>query len=381
MKLKKIIRDEFALLFKGKFPIALYFFIVPILFSVLFSMVYAQNSVKHIPLVIFDQENSSISRQLVQIYNDSEKFTIVDYVPDQESFEEDLATNKALVGLSIPPDFTKKVELGDASNLLLVVNSTNNLFGNVALMYSKQMNQTFSIAISQKLFEAGGILPSQSMNLVYPIHMGLRVLNNPVTGYKPFMLPGLMLNGLQIGILLAVGPLLVREYKSKKYGKEYSSLSLLIGKTIPSWILAVLSYVVSMTVLFFIMDLQIAHKVIELLAIGVAFSFFVIQAMFFFSSISVDEVFSLQVPLVYLMPGLLFSGLTWPDFLMTSFGKFFSSLLPISYAAVNLRSVLFSESDPFLWRDVSYMLLFGLLAAAVTLKIFSFRRKKSYVKG
>ena len=72
MKWITIIRDETKYLISGKVPLMLIIFFVPLLFAVLFGFVYQHNVVNHIPLAIYDQDQSSLSRQLIQMYDDSE---------------------------------------------------------------------------------------------------------------------------------------------------------------------------------------------------------------------------------------------------------------------------------------------------------------------
>ncbi len=130
MKLWQVIRDETRYLVSGRFPLLIIIFALPLFFTVLFGAIYAQNSVKHIPMAIYDQDQSSLSRTLIQMYTDSERYNVVAYVSTQEEMEQEIADSKALVVLAIPQDFSRDVKKGKGSDIALVVNSTNNMFGN-----------------------------------------------------------------------------------------------------------------------------------------------------------------------------------------------------------------------------------------------------------
>ena len=84
----------------------------------------------------------------------------------------------------------------------------------------------------------------------------------------------------------------------------------------------------------------------------------------------------MQVPLLYIMPGLLYSGLSWPDFAMSEFAKFFSALMPLTYMADTLRDLLLSGHSPTFGKNVFLMFVAGTLLHVVTIAVFSFRRKK-----
>ena len=206
MKFLQVMRDEGKYLLSGRVPLLLIIFFLPLFFTVLFGVIYQQNVVKHIPTIIYDQDQSSLSRTLVQMYADSERYDIQGYVDTQEEMEQAIADSRAMAAVAIPRDFSKRVKTGAGAEVGLIVNSTNNMFGNAALSSAQEIQRSFSVAVAQKQMEGLGKLPKDAMNMAYPVHLGVRILNNPATGYAPFMLAGLMLNGFQIGLMLVAAP-------------------------------------------------------------------------------------------------------------------------------------------------------------------------------
>ena len=51
--------------------------------------------------------------------------------------------------------------------------------------------------------------------------------------------------------------------------------------------------------------------------------------MTLFAVCSPDEVMSLQEPPLYIMPGLLYSGLSWPDFYMNQLAEVIAFIFPM----------------------------------------------------
>ena len=374
MKLREILRDEWRDLTAGRFPLIAVIFAVPLAFSIIFGFIYAQNTVRHIPMVIYDQDQTSLSRTLIQMYVDSERYEVKYYVASQEAFEQRISSDEALVGLAIPADFSKNVKKGNGAESMLMVNSTNNMFGNAALSSAQEINRGFSVAVAQKLMEGLNQLPSAAMNAAYPVHLGVRILNNPTTGYKQFMLAGLMLNGLQIAIMLVVPPMLIGECIRRRFGKETSSAMLVLGKAVFPWLAAILSYLVSMIVVVYGFDVPMRGSWFDALVVGAAFTFFVVGAMLLFSACSPNEVMSLQAPMLYIMPGLLYSGLSWPLFDMNTLAGFLAFLLPITYAGDTMRDILLAGYAPALWENAAKMIAGGLIMGLLALGIFSFRR-------
>lgn len=372
-QLKKIVRMEIRMLFWGKRPLALVF-TVPLLFCFLFGAVYMENTVRHISMIVYDEDQSSTSRALIQAYDDSERYHVVAYADNQEKLEEKLADGTAKVGISIPKNFSKDIKLGTSTTILMFFNSSNNIFANSAMTFSQEIDRTVSLGVAKKLVEGTNMLPDEAMDMVYPIHLGVRILNNPTVGYTSFMLPGIMLNGVQISLLLSVAPLLASICRHKRYDKSYSSAVLMIGKAIPYWGMGMISYGISLLVLHYVWAIPFRGSIKDIFLLGGAFIFCVIAVLYVFSAICPDEAFAMQLPLIYIMPGLLFSGLSWPTFSMQRFSKLYSASMPLTYAGDTMRDLMLEGYAPFLLHDVSCLLLGGVGAGIVAWSIFALRR-------
>lgn len=219
----QLFRDEVKYLLSGRVPLAAILIGLPLAFTLLFGMIYHDNVVNTISMVVHDEDQSSMSRQLIQMYADSERFNIVAYADSEEAMEHSINSGQAKVALGIPKDFSKDAKMGRGADLLLMVNSANNMFANAAMTASQEIARTYTIAVGQKMLETAGLLPQQAMHSVYPIQLGVRILGNPTNGYTPFMLSGLMINGLQIGIMLTIAPLLITELLRRRYDWNYAA--------------------------------------------------------------------------------------------------------------------------------------------------------------
>ena len=122
MKLVEIIREETKYLLSGRVPLLLIILGLPIFFTILFGVIYGENVVNHIPMVIYDQDQSSLSRTLIQMYTDSERYDVVSYVSTQEDMEAAINNGEALVALAIPNDFSKNVKKGIGADIMLIAN-------------------------------------------------------------------------------------------------------------------------------------------------------------------------------------------------------------------------------------------------------------------
>lgn len=377
MKLSDIIRSELRALFGSKSPAAVLLFGIPILYSIFFGCAYSSNVVKYVPTVIYDQDQTAASRTLIQAYIDSEKYEVVAQVTTQEELEQLLRENKALVAVSIPPKFAQNIKLGMASEILIQTNSTNVMFANAAISSSQEIIQTFSAATGQKLLEALNQMPAQALHTAAPVKLGIRILNNPTIAYTNFMLPGLVANGLQIAILLVAGTLIVKEYGNLSRWQGTSSTTIVIGKLLPCWLCAIGSFLAYLAVIILFFNISYRGGVFcDLFFLGAAFTFLVVSISLFFSAIVRNEVEALQMPLLYIMPGLLYSGLSWPAWAMGDFARVFSAFMPLTYMADSLRDLLLAGYSPALLQNILIMFAGGSVLNLITMLVFNHRRKK-----
>ena len=215
MYMRKIIAEEFRRLHSNFYLITMLIGL-PIFFTIAFGLAYSENVVNEITLTICDEDQSSLSRNLISMYDDSDKFRIVSYVTAEETARQEILNGRAKSALIIPKNFSRNVKAGKSSQVLFIANSSNNVFANAALSAVQEINKSFSVAVAQKLVESQNLLPSAAMSAVYPIRLGIRIVGNPANGYSSFMLSGLLLNGLQIGIMMTIVPIFWEEFRNNR---------------------------------------------------------------------------------------------------------------------------------------------------------------------
>ncbi len=372
--------EEFRALFRGRFPVGTLLLLAPIGFTLLFGAIYAENVVNDIPLVVYDADQSALSRQLIEAYGDSDRFHIVAYVTSEEAMRQRLYSGEAMAALGIPQDFSKNVRLGNGAEVLLMVNSTNNMFGNAALSASQEIARSFSVAVGQKLVEGLGVLPEDALKGVYPVRLGVRIAGNPTNGYAPFMLSGLMLNGLQIGLMVAFAPFVVGVVLRRRFAGVPVGVVLAAG-VLPYLLLALVGYGLSLFLCVEVFAVPLRGSLFSLAALGAAFLVFVAGALCIFSVCSPTRELSLQAPMVYIMPGLLYSGLSWPVFDMTDVATAFGRCLPLTYAGDMLRDLLLTGSTAGLGENIGIMAGAGLGCFLVAGLLLRLRLRRGFYAG
>ncbi|MBQ1877168.1 MAG: ABC transporter permease [Selenomonas sp.] len=368
-------REEWRRVFCGLFPTWLLLIAVPIGYTLLFGYVYSEGSVNHVPLVIEDEDQSSMSRALVSMYEDSEKFDIIAQPADEEGLTAAMQQSEAMAGLIIPQGFAKDIKRGDQPRLELFIDSANNVYGNVVTSAAWEINRTYQVAVSSKLLEGMGMLPDAAMAAAYPIQLGTRIIGNPTASFSPFVLPALAANGVQIGLILTVAPLVINLLWHGAWRRRQYTSALLFGTACVHGLIAFLACLFSLFLACYIFAVPMRAIWWQLLLLCAAFVFFVVGALTVFSGLSPTSVMAIQLPIFYIMPGILYSGMSWPDFAMTTGAAIYAAFLPITYLAIPLRDIMLTGYAPQFWHDLGSLVLGGILARTLAVLIFRGRQQ------
>lgn len=379
MNIWLIIKREIkTILLKDRKSILLLFG-VPIIYVLLFGSLYKENSVNYIPTVIYDQDQTQLSRTITNAFEDAQKFKVVAHVSSTEDLEAFMQNKEAFVAVSIPPNLASDIKTGHSSQVMVTINGSNIVLANSALSASSEIISTVSGGISKKLIEAKGKLPDEAIKKAAPISLGLRVINNPTYAYTNFVLAGLGANGLQIALILVICPLFNREYHRLTSLGAISSASIIIGKLLVYWLCGMIIFAIYTLISIYLFHLPCKSSFENLLFIGSAYIFTIISIAFFVGAIAPDEVKATTIPLLYILPALLFSGYIWPQLAMNTFSEVFASIAPIAYMADNVRDLMLNGHAPNMWHDSLVLYIWGLVLLILANFIFNFRRSKSRI--
>lgn len=107
---------------------------------------YAVNmDVKHLATVVYDQDQSYLSRKLIDAFQQSAYFDVRQKVSSPQELYQALDRGKAKAGLLIPPQFTKDALSGQGAKLQLLIDGTDSNPANVALNSSQAIVGAFVV--------------------------------------------------------------------------------------------------------------------------------------------------------------------------------------------------------------------------------------------
>ena len=196
---KAILFKEFTVIFRD--PTTLFFMFFPPLLQLIAFGFALDMDVKHMAMVVFDEDNTAESRQFVEKLVNTETFRVVQRVKSAKEMMEIIRRGKAYVGVQIPPEFTRELRAGRNAQVQVLVDGSNSTTALSAL------NTAMAVAFRESL----GILLAQTGRRDLPIELRPQMLFNPDMRSPNFFVPGVIGIALQIATVFATALSIVRE--------------------------------------------------------------------------------------------------------------------------------------------------------------------------
>ncbi|HGE70465.1 TPA: ABC transporter permease [Candidatus Poribacteria bacterium] len=317
---------------------------LPTFMLILYS--YAINlDIKSIKTVIYDQDNSRQSRELIEEFKNSGHFKIVKYINRYDDIDAQLYRGKAKVALYIPNNFSRKLARGEITPVQAIIDGSDSTIAVGSISYVNQIVQQYSLKNALSFLRSKGL----------PLKGGLPIINtqdriwyNPELRSMNFVVPGMIAM-----ILMMLGSILtalsvVSEKENGTFEKliitPIKSYELVIGKILP---FVILSFV---DVIFCLLVGRLWFKVPMRGSIPLLL---VLSSLFLFSTIGLGLVISSIVKtmrtammasmLTSMLPTFLLSGFVFPIESMPKPIQLITYLIPARYYLEILRGILLKD--------------------------------------
>ena len=138
------------------------------------------NDVKHMAMVILNEDRTVESRQLIDRFVNTETFRVVGEVQSVDEMKSEMRKGRAYVGLEIPPNFTRDLHAGRSAQVQLLVDGSNSTTALQAL------NTGLGVALTQSVES----LLRETGRQGVPIDIRPQMLYNPAMRSSELLCPG-----------------------------------------------------------------------------------------------------------------------------------------------------------------------------------------------
>ena len=329
-RIKATARKEFLHVIRDRRTLML-IILMPIMQLTIYG--YAINTdVKHMATVIFDEDQTPLSRRLVQAFEQSAYFDMRSRVQSPKELRHALDKGRAKAGLHIPPDFAKNLLAGHGSTLQLLVDGTDSNPANTALNTGQ--------AVVTSFMQREDLVPVQ----VLPIDFRPRMWYNPDLKSSFFMVPGLVGLLLQLLIPMITATAVVRE---KERGNLEQLLvtpikpyELVVGKLIPYVVIGLIIATTVVTASWLLFHVPVRGNLFLLFILTLLFLTVCLGIGLFASTIAHNQQQAAQIIMFLAAPSILLSGFIFPRENMPLPIFYLGYIIPLTYFLKIVRGII-----------------------------------------
>jgi ABC-2 type transport system permease protein len=351
-----IIYKEFLQLFRD--PTTLFFMLFPPTVEMI-AFGYALNlDVRHIRTAVCDFDRTRESRELVQEMVSTTTFDVVEEVGSLADLEKAIVDGDVRVGVQIPPDFSDRLQRGESSQVLVLIDGSDSTFANAALAGTDGVGFVRSLERLHALAPPGTPLRA--------VDMRPRALFNPGLRSANFFLPGIIGLLMQVVTVFLTSFAIVRERERGTLEQlmvtPLTKLGLMLGKLIPYFLIMCGQCAALILLMRFLFHVPIAGA-LPILALGsVLFLFTALAIGLLISTVARTQLQAIQMTMTTIFPSVFFSGVIFPLETMPLIFRAVSTVIPLTYYARIIRGVVLRGADIFaLSLDLAILTVFGAL--------------------
>jgi len=309
--------------------------IVPLVVFLLLGFIYQKGALREIPVAVFDEDHTTLSRTIIQFIDASPAMKITYSLSSQDDLTKFFLQHDERAIFRIPRNLMNDVIKGKASRVQVLTNSNNIVFGNILLREAYMISGTVSAGASIQRLQAEGLTEKQAFNLALPIRVNSKPLFNPIYNYLYYLLPGLMTVLLQMIMFFVATRAINSEFVNGSFDDLVeisggSALNILVGKAL-SYFFVGFGLIMFIAIVFMFFGIPFKEKEMELILL---FSYFILVNIFLGLMLSAtldDEIMSLDIAFFYNSPAFVFSGFTFPLFGMPFFDTLYAQFIPYTH--------------------------------------------------
>ena len=347
---------------------------IPMLLLVLFGYALTLD-VDNVPLVVWDQSETTASREFLSHFQGSRYFSIRGYLHDYREVEKAVDSGRALVAVIIPKNFAGRIASGGGASVQLIVDGSDSNTATMAAGYADVAAQTYSQNIAvQEIRRMGGRAPAA------PLEMRPRVWYNADMVSKNYIIPGLIAVIMMVIAALLTSLTVAREWERGTMEQLISTpvkgSELILGKLIPYFIIGMFDVLLAVLVGEFLFQVPLRGNVALLFGMAAIFLAGALSMGMLISIVTKSQLLASQLAMVLtFLPSFLLSGFMYEILNMPAVIQVLTNVIPARYFVSLLKGIyLKGVGLEILALEAGLLALFGV--ALTVLAHVKFKKKQ-----
>jgi ABC-2 type transport system permease protein len=345
---------------------------IPVMQLLLFG--YAINTdVRHMPTVVYDQDHSAESRDLVERLVITGFYDVVGYVHNYEDIGREMRIGHSHVAVVIPPRFGRALREGTSARAQLVVDGSDPQTVASATNTALSLGAAYALDISTERLEKTGRGAGNT-----PLSIEPTTWYNPELKTAIYVVPGLVGVILTMTMLMFTAMAIVRERERGTLEQLIVSpvgrVELVVGKIVPYIVIGYVQMTLILGVGRLVFHVPLQGSLPLLYALASVFIAANLALGLFFSTIAKTQQQAMQMSFFWILPNILLSGFMFPYEGMPVPAQWVSQILPLTHFLRIVRGITLKGST-FPEVEGEFMRLVVILVVLVVLSSLRFRKK------
>jgi ABC-2 type transport system permease protein len=339
---------------------------IPVIQLLLFG--FAINTdVRHMPTLVYDQDESRESHDLVQRLVVTGFYDVLGHVHNYDEISRALRQGSAHVAVVIPPRFGEAMRAGKATRAQLVVDGSDPQTVASATNTALSLGAAWSIELAEQSSRARGQPPRPQ-----PLSIEPTTWYNPELKTAIYVVPGLVGVILTMTMIMFTSMAIVRERERGTLEQLIVSpvgrVELIVGKILPYIAIGYIQMALILGAGRIVFHVPLQGSLALLFGLASAFIAANLALGMFFSTISQTQQQAMQLSFFWLLPNILLSGFVFPFEGMPVPAQWLSQLLPLTHflrivRGITLKGAVFSEVQPEFFQLLIILSVLVVLAS------------------
>ena len=316
-----------------------FIFLMPIMQLVLLGFVN-NTDIKNVPTVVFNQDNSSASRALLDSFNATGYFSFDYAVFSQAEVNDLIDSGKVGVGIVIPPNYGTSLATGKTADVLVLLDGSNPTVAGSVLSAAALVGQAHGTSVRTQQLALRG----PAGNVSSPVDVRTRVLYNPDLLSSYNIVPGLVAMILFQTATSLTALAIVKERERGTIEQlivtPIRSWELIVAKIIPYILVSFANTILIMAVGTFLFGVPLRGSLVLLFSLVGLYLLPTLGLGLLISTSARTQQQAQLMTMPIMLPSMLLSGVFFPTSSLPVFLQMVGNLLPLTYFVYILRSIV-----------------------------------------
>jgi ABC-2 type transport system permease protein len=295
--------------------------------------------VDNVPMVVWDQSETSASREFISRFAGSRYFSIRRYVRNYDEMVHAVDTRQVLTALTVPRDFAQLLDSGRPASVQFILDGSDSNTATLAESYAEAVVATYTQEISLRAIRRQG---GPALHL--PLEARPRVWYNADLESRSFIIPGLIAVIMMVIAALLTSLTVAREWErgtmEQLISTPVKTRELVLGKLIPYLVIGELDVLLAVLLGQFLFRVPLRGSVLLLFCLAMVFLVGTMSLGMVISIVAKNQLLANQMAMMLTyVPSFLLSGFVFPIANMPRLVQVITYLVPARFFIVILKGI------------------------------------------